>query len=142
MVIGAEVKAIVKRKRAALRMIAGQEAKELEKQAKVGAPWQDRTGATRGGIHGGTEPYRGGSKMYLAQGTKVGGYLEEGTGIYGPKGKPIKPTTKKALAFKGGNGMVIVKSVKGMQKQPIIEPTVERNFDRIVQRIGRALESE
>ena len=58
-------------------------------------------------------------------------YVHEGTGIYGPKGTPIVPVTKKALKFKwdgpGGavrskdkRGYVFAKSVKGQKANPFL----------------------
>lgn len=60
-------------------------------------------------------------------------YLHTGTGIYGPKGTPIVPVTKKALKFKweptgGGRptkskdkrGIVFAKSVKGTPANPFL----------------------
>lgn len=57
-------------------------------------------------------------------------YIHEGTGIYGPKGRPIVPTTRQALKFqiKGGSGRrrgadarwVFAKSVKGVQPNPFL----------------------
>ncbi|MDI9914347.1 hypothetical protein [Rhodococcus sp. IEGM 1379] len=61
-------------------------------------------------------------------------YIHEGTGIYGPKGKPIVPVTAKALKFptpkmigplgRGGSrspgGFVFAKSVKGIQPNPFL----------------------
>lgn len=48
-----------------------------------------------------------------AAGDNYAVYLRYGTGIYGPKGRPIRPTTKKALYFPGAKHPV--KSVKGIK---------------------------
>lgn len=42
-------------------------------------------------------------------------FLDEGTGIYGPKKKLIVPTNKKALKFKIGGTTIFVKSIKGIK---------------------------
>lgn len=57
-------------------------------------------------------------------------YIHEGTGIYGPKGTPIVPVTRKALKFqvKGATGRrrgadarwVFAKSVKGIEPNPFL----------------------
>lgn len=70
-------------------------------------------------------------------------YVEYGTGIYGPKGRPIVPVRKKFLRFpakgsatrksgnltsaqqKAGGGFVFVKSVKGMRPRPYLIPAAE-----------------
>jgi Bacteriophage HK97-gp10, putative tail-component len=61
-------------------------------------------------------------------GTAVGygRYVEEGTGIYGPRGQVIAPTHRKALVFtpKGANAPVFVRSVKGMKPRPYLRPAL------------------
>lgn len=56
---------------------------------------------------------------------KYGAYLEEGTGVYGPKGSRIVPVTAKVLAWKGAAGMVFAKSTKGMKARPFFKPGIE-----------------
>ncbi len=52
---------------------------------------------------------------------KYARWVHDGTGIYGPRGVPIRPRTAKFLRFKprgsrgGRRGFVYVKSVKGMK---------------------------
>lgn len=47
---------------------------------------------------------------------KYAPWLERGTGIYGPLGRPITAKTKKALAFTTADGIPLVRrSVKGIQ---------------------------
>ena len=71
-------------------------------------------------------------------------YLHEGTGIYGPKGKPIVPVTAKALRFKPGRMIgplpagqrgtspedrgewVFARSVKGIPPHPFLVEALER----------------
>jgi len=48
-------------------------------------------------------------------------YIHEGTGIYGPKGEPIKPKNAKALRWRGPGGDVIfARSVKGIPPNPFL----------------------
>ena len=55
-------------------------------------------------------------------------YMEEGTGIYGPRHTPIKPKTKKFLAFKTKDGKWIrAKSVKGVRGRFYMKGSVEQN---------------
>lgn len=99
-------------------------APNMENYAKKNRPWEDRSSHARQGIHAGVdiEPdYL--FILYLAHTMHYGEYLETGTGIYGPKKKPIKPVNKKALYWEGLPHPV--KQVKGMKPQPIIKPTVE-----------------
>jgi hypothetical protein len=71
-------------------------------------------------------------------------YLHEGTGIYGPKGTPIRPVTAKVLRFKPGRmigplpkgqagsspenrgGWVFARSVKGIPPHPFLVEAFER----------------
>lgn len=67
-------------------------------------------------------------KRGKAQGARVGSgvkyalYVHEGTGIYGPRGVPITPKTKKFLRFKpkGLRTYVYARSVKGMRGNPYL----------------------
>ena len=59
--------------------------------------------------------------LVLAHGSKVGMYHEEGTGIYGPKGKPITPVNAKVLHFKIDGQSIFTKSVKGIPKNPVLK---------------------
>lgn len=52
-------------------------------------------------------------------------YLEKGTGIFGPRGRRITPTTKKALRFELGGQVVFAKSVAGMRAQPFMKRSLE-----------------
>ena len=49
-------------------------------------------------------------------------FIHDGTGIYGPKRRPIRPTGHKFLKFKpkGGRGYVYVRQVKGMKPNPFL----------------------
>lgn len=48
---------------------------------------------------------------------EYGLYQHEGTGIYGPRGRPITPVRRQFLKFprKGGSGFVFARSVKGVK---------------------------
>lgn len=48
-------------------------------------------------------------------------FVMRGTGIFGPRGTPITPTTANYLVFRGRDGaMVYAKSVKGQRAQPFL----------------------
>lgn len=47
-------------------------------------------------------------------------WLQEGTGIYGPSGEPIRPKNGKVLSFMLGNRRVFAKSVKGTPPRPYL----------------------
>lgn len=101
----------------------------LEGYAKQNTPWQDRLGHATQGIHAGVDVETDKFILYLAHGMRYGEWLEKGTGIYGPRRKPIKPITKKALY---GPGLPHpVKEIKGMKPRPIIKPTMDIHKERI-----------
>ncbi len=59
---------------------------------------------------------------------KYAGIQEAGSGIYGPSGQPIRPKTKKFLAFRGKGGkMVFTKSVKGVRGRFYMKGSLEQN---------------
>lgn len=131
MTFGKETKDHLNRKIAGLHALGQNIGKNLESTAKANAPWRDRTSNTRRAIHGGAEQDGKGTVVYLAHGSKVGWYMEEGTGIYGPKRKPITPKNANFLRFTIGGREIFVKSTKGMPKQPIIKPTVDNEWRNI-----------
>lgn len=49
---------------------------------------------------------------------KLRTWLKEGTGIFGPRGAPIVPTTAGALSFDWRGRHWVLKSVKGMKPNP------------------------
>jgi hypothetical protein len=48
-------------------------------------------------------------------------FVMKGTGIYGPKGQPIRPKTAEYLVFRGRDGgLVYVKQVRGQRPNPFL----------------------
>lgn len=75
------------------------------------------TGRTRASIHSSVRT-RGTLVIgRVATRSKVGLWLHEGTGIYGPRGAPIRPKRAQVLVFtpKGGGGVVYAKQVRGIE---------------------------
>lgn len=64
-------------------------------------------------------------------------YQEEGTGIYGPRGVPIRPKRAKALRFKprGGRGFVFAKQVRGSRAQHYLLTALRRSSPWPVRRL-------
>lgn len=58
------------------RNLAEQNAREMEAWAKANAPWQDRTGAARAGLHASVE----GNSIVLSHGVPYGIWLEVANG--------------------------------------------------------------
>lgn len=94
--------------------------KDIASEAKAKASWTDRTGNTRRNIHGGVDGVGDEFVIYVAHGSEVGVYHETGTGIYGPRKRPITPVNSKALRFKINGKEVFAKSVKGIKKNPVL----------------------
>ncbi|GAC41261.1 hypothetical protein [Paenibacillus popilliae] len=134
MVILDDVRAKIERRKVATLLVAKHIGKIMEGEARQRASWEDRTGHTRQGIQGGADVRQSGKNdrmavVYLAHTMRSGGYLETGTGLYGPKRREIRPKHKKALRFPVGGGQyVVARSVKGMKPRPIIKPTVQRHI--------------
>lgn len=67
-------------------------------------------------------------KLVIRVGTNVhyARYVEEGTGIYGPRKRPIRPVRAKVLAFvpKGQTRVVFAKQVRGMRARPYLVPAL------------------
>jgi hypothetical protein len=86
-----------------------------------------------------------GSKAFVNAEASYAAYVEKGTGIYGPKHKPIVPRTKKMLAWrvgavtlsgrsrvKGGveqAGWAFARSVRGRKATPFLEPGARKAVD-------------
>ena len=94
------IKAELDKRKNTVPKVLKKEAKKLERQAKAGASWTDRTGNTRRSIKGTSK----GMTITLGHYSDVGLYHEKGTGIYGPKGRPITPKKGKYLVFTGKDG--------------------------------------
>ncbi|QRY62755.1 HK97 gp10 family phage protein [Gordonia sp. PDNC005] len=97
--------------------------------AKVNCPVDE--GTLRASITYVTRISSTGAKVIVGSPLPYAEYFHTGTGIYGPRGTPIVPVTKKALKFKwdgpGGatrskdkRGYVFAKSVKGIRPNPFL----------------------
>ena len=130
------IQAIDRRKAATLALLKNW-AGELENYAKGHKPWTDRTGHATQGLHAGVDENENEFELFLSHSMKYGEYLEQGTGVYGPKGQPfeIKAKIKKALSWAGA--IHPVKSVinPGMKSKAVILPTLQANLERIKQTI-------
>ncbi len=110
----------------------------LVNEAKEKAYWKDLSGDARRGINGGVEG--GGTEytLYLAHSEEYGGWLEEGTGIYGPTKRKIVPVDKKILSWVDTDGeRHFAKSVRGIKPMPILHDTLNNNKDNIANKIAQ-----
>lgn len=116
----------MKRKKAGTYALVQHVSRQAEGDMKMGAPWKDRTTNTRRSLHSGVEKSNDKIIMYMAHGSKVGNYLEEGTGIHGPIGAPydIVPVNGQALYWRGAKHPVhAIRNHPGMKARPIVQPT-------------------
>jgi hypothetical protein len=126
----------VKRRVAAFQVLLTGYASKMERWAKENRPWKDRTGHAKQGIQGGLDIEPDNLFiLYMAHTMHYGEYLETGTGIHGPKKRPIKPINKKALYWPGLPRPV--KQSKGMKPQPILRPTVQKFIPLIIKDIKK-----
>ncbi|WP_188544430.1 HK97 gp10 family phage protein [Rhodococcoides trifolii] len=90
-------------------------------------------------------------RLRVGSGLEYARYVHEGTGIYGPKGKPIVPVTAKALKFRQPKMMgplpagvrnlprnrrpfVFAKSVKGSPPSPFLSDALKDVFGTVIVR--------
>lgn len=132
-----DVQLHLERKKAATHALLLNWAGNLEDYAKSHAEWTDRLGHARQGIHSGVDAGENELTLYLAHGMSYGTFLETGTGIHGPEGRPIiiRPKNKKALFWDGADHPVKKVTNPGIKAKPIIGPTMETHYPRIKQTI-------
>lgn len=138
MALGDATKGKINRKIAGLHALGSAIGSDLENKARSNASWTDRTGDTRRKIHGGADKRANGTTVYLAHGSIIGLYMEEGTAPH-----VIRPKNKKALRFTVGGSTIFAKSVNhpGIKARPIVEPTVQTSLPSIKQQVRRYWES-
>ncbi|WP_368490780.1 hypothetical protein [Clostridium sp. BJN0013] len=108
----------------------------LVNEVKSNAYWKDRSGDARRGIRGSVEGSGRKYTLSLIPSEEYGEWLEEGTGIYGPTGKPIVPVNKKILSWVDEDGnRHFAKLVKGIKPMPVLEDTLKNNKDNIANKI-------
>lgn len=127
MIFGDKATDFIIRRKAATYALCDNWAKELENQAKMNAPWKDRTAHARQAIHGDVKASNNEYTISLSHGVEYGGMLEEGTAAH-----IIKPTNKKALYWKGAKHPVKLVHHPGTQPRAIIGPTMDKNRKRII----------
>jgi hypothetical protein len=86
--------------------------------AKANAPV--RSGKLRGSLKMTMGSEAGEVVAYVGTPLEYGIYVHEGTGIYGPRGMPIRPTRARVLAWNEGGRMHFARSVRGMKGRPFL----------------------
>lgn len=126
----------IRRKQAGMHTLGQAIGNDIASEAKAKASWIDRTGNTRNAIHGGVDGVGDEFVIYVAHGSEIGVYHELGTGIYGPKGRPITPVKANMLHFKVNGKDVFARSVKGIKKNPVLMNAVEAKIPSVKQAIA------
>lgn len=134
MALGDEIKSDINRKVAGLSLLGNAIGKHLEKKGRSNASWTDRTGNTRRAIRGGSESRPNGVTIYLAHGSEVGLFMEEGTKPY-----TIRPKNKKVLRFTAGGDTIFTKQVNhpGIAARPVVGPTVASSISDVKREVRR-----
>lgn len=91
----------------------------------VGHPKRVDTGLLRTSIQVRLVDSTGTQKVRVGTNRRYARLVHDGTGIYGPRRMPIKPTRAKVLKFRAGHGggkkTIFAKSVKGMKKNEFLK---------------------
>ncbi|WP_238917252.1 hypothetical protein [Clostridium sp. YIM B02555] len=135
--MGFEVNDFIDRKIAGMgMMLQFKTVPGLVGKAKNKQYWKDRSGHARQLINGGLDIGNHEFNLYLAHGTEYGGWLEEGTGIYGPTKRPIVPVKAKILSWLDEDGKRhYAKKVNGIKPRPALKDTLEENKESIMNQI-------
>lgn len=77
---------------------------------------------------------------------KYGLWVEQGTGLYGPRGQRITPRSAKVLAWSTDGGMAFARWTRGMRARPYFKPAIEATreyvrsqFSQVTDRLVREL---
>lgn len=107
--------------------------KKVEAKAKKNLqrpPKRVDTGHLRSSIHttlltvGGLPAVQVGTTVFYAI------YVHEGTGIYGPRGQPIRPINAKFLSWKSKKGQrIFARQVLGMRPNPFLRDAMDAAKD-------------
>jgi hypothetical protein len=96
-----------------------------------GRPKRIDTGQTRASVTATPATYKGWPAARIGSPLRRARLIHDGTGIYGSRGRPIRPTRAKRLRFKpkGSNRVVYAKSVKGMKANPFLKDALSAAKD-------------
>ena len=79
-----------------------------------------------------------GGQVFVSGAAPYAQYVHEGTGIFGPKGQRIKPTSKRALFWPGASHPM--RSIAGMRPNPFMDRGASRATDPVVRAFEEALQ--
>ncbi len=84
-----------------------------------------------------TEQDAGGGRVFVSAAAPYGVYVHQGTGIWGPSKKRIRPKNKKALFWPGAAHPVA--SVAGQKPNPFLDRAADRAAPEIEEIFGEVL---
>lgn len=89
----------------------------------IGGPKRIDTGRLRASISTVVVERNSQPAVLVGTNVKYAGWVHNGTGIYGPRGTPIRPRSHKFLRFKprGATKWVYARQVKGMRPNPFLK---------------------
>jgi len=101
MALGDQTREYLERKKAGLHALLLNWAGTMEEYAKSHAPWTDRTGNARQGLHGGVDVWGDQQVLYLSHGVEYGIWLELAHGgnyaIVGPTADTHLPRIRQTV---------------------------------------------
>jgi hypothetical protein len=86
-----------------------------------------RTGRLKSSIRTEVRPSAATVQGWVYTDLEYGPYVQTGTGIYGPRGRPITPRRARFLVFEGRDGrLVFARQVLGQEAQPYLTRGLRR----------------
>jgi len=76
----------------------------------------------------------------ITSSAKYARFVNDGTGIYGPRGRLIRPITAQALRFEYKGRIVFARSVRGIKPRRFVQASMEQTKDRIEELLTMAIQ--
>lgn len=83
------------------------------------------TGRLRQSISVDLRTYRGRPAVRIGTNVHYARYVHDGTGLYGPRRRLIRPTTKRVLRWRAGGGFVYARYTRGMRANPFLSSALD-----------------
>lgn len=130
----AEIKAILQGDNSSLYRDIFRRCTKVQNKAKrnlQNAPKRVDTGRLRSDIHIQMLTIRGYPAGRVGFNVFYGVFVHDGTGIYGPRGRPIRPVRARVLAFKpkGSSKTIYRPEVSGMKPNPFLKNALDAAKD-------------
>lgn len=109
----------------------------VEGEAKADAGFV--TGNLARSINSAVVPLGGDVKGIVSASASYASFVNDGTGLFGPKHELITPKNKKAMRWKGSGGFIFAKSTKGQHAKKFMEKGYAAAKQRVEERFNMAL---